>query len=194
MAETAKPVDQSDQSAEPNANWDFQDSSAVPTGLEQPPEQQKSVKTVAWTASEYVSHEKGSIWYFQFAGVALLIIGGVGLLTRDLISVIIMVVMAIGVMVFAARKPDTLNYQIDSQGIHIGKKLYPITMFKSFAIVQEGAVKSIMLLPLKRFMPAISVYFAPEDEKKIEDSLGSMLPQEQRTQDRVDRLMHKIRF
>ncbi len=178
------------------SEWEFKNEQVSAPSPEQQPQTPtiNQVNTVDWSASEYVEHEKGNMWFVQFGLVSIVVIAVVYFVTRDYISIIVLSVLAIGIGYFAGRKPETLNYRLDSQGIHIGTKLYPVSMFKSFAIVEEGAISSIALLPLKRFMPAITVYFAPEDEKKIVDALGAMLPQEERQQDRVDKLMHKIRF
>ncbi len=194
---TPAPTEPTNASQPPQAGWKF-DGKNPSTNPQAPLSQQSpaiSVPTdVAWSASEYVHHEKDAKWYFAYSGISIAILAVVYLLTRDLISVGILAVLAIGFGVFAARKPETLDYRIDASGIHIGPKLYPVTMFKSFAVVEEGSINSIALMPLKRFMPPITMYCAPEDEKKVEQALGAMLPQETREQDRVDKLMHKVGF
>jgi len=198
-APSTQPVNKEPVNANPGqkASWKF-DGNNTATNTEIPtpetPESNPITTEVAWSASEYVHHEKDTKWYFAYSGVSLFILGLVFLLTGDVISVGILAVLAIGFGVFAARKPETLNYRIDASGVHIGSKLYPITMFKSFAIVEEGSINSIALMPLKRFMPPITMYCAPEDEKKVEEALGAMLPQETKEQDRVDKLMHKVGF
>jgi hypothetical protein len=149
---------------------------------------------VDWTASEFISHDKSAGWYL------LLILGGlvgaavVYLLTRDEVSTAVVVIVAILFGVSAARKPRELNYKIDSQGLHIDQKYYPLSDFRSFAIVREEAVESIWLMPLKRFRPPLSIYFDPNDGQKIVDVLAQTLPIENRELDPVDRLMHRIRF
>jgi hypothetical protein len=67
-------------------------------------------------------------------------------------------------------------------------------LFRSFAVVEEGAFHTITLLPLKRFMPAISLYYAPDDEPAILKTFSALLPQESRSQDALDKFMHHIRF
>ncbi len=151
-------------------------------------------EAVSWTASEYVSHDKSMGWFIRFGAVALLAIGFIYLLTRDVTSVVLLSILGIVFAVFAGRKPEVLEYSIDNSGIQVGRKLYPINVFRSFSIIQEGAIRSILLMPLKRFMPAISVYYAPEDETKIINALGDLLPHEDRKQDPIDKLMLRIRF
>jgi hypothetical protein len=49
-------------------------------------------------------------------------------------------------------------------------------------------------MPLKRFMPPLSLYMDPADEEKIVDVLADYLPVEQREQDPIDKLMRRLRF
>lgn len=177
------------------SGWAFKNTGDTETPDQPQPQQTASaVQEISWSASEYIHHDKGAGWFVIYGLSSIVGITFIYVLTRDYISIVVLSVLAIGFGVFAGRKPETLNYLIDSSGVHIGSKLYPINMFKSFAVVEEGAINSIALIPLKRFMPTIAMYCAPEDEKKIIDSLSTMLPQEERQQDRVDKLMHKIRF
>jgi hypothetical protein len=87
-----------------------------------------------------------------------------------------------------------MSYTVDDQGITVDAKFYPYSLFKSFAVMQDEALGYINLLPLKRFMPDISIYYAPDDEQKIFDALANNLPHEQRQEHRVDSLMKRIRF
>jgi hypothetical protein len=95
---------------------------------------------------------------------------------------------------FASRKPRVLTYEVSSQGIKIGEKLYQYNSLKSFAVIEEGSINSIDILPLQRFMPGISMYYEPQDEPAIVEALGTYLPREERKQPAIDKLMHRIRF
>lgn len=179
------------QEGEKAINWKYTGGDKAPAGS---PSAAKAVGTVSWSASEYVEHDKSAGWYVRFALLVILVSGVIFVITRDVISVVLMLVLAVVFGIFAARKPDVLQYKLDGRGITIGQKMYPISLFRSFAIVEEGAFHSITLLPLKRFMPPISLHYAPEDEAAILDAFGNLLPQETRKQDAVDKFMHRIRF
>lgn len=150
--------------------------------------------TISWSASEFIAYHKSFVWYLQIFVVLVVVAAVLFFLTRDVISTVSVVLIGILFIVFAGRKPRVLNYGIDESGIHIGEKLYPFASLRSFAVVDEGQLHSITLLPLQRFMPAVSMYFEPQDEAKIVETLGAYLPKEDRKQDMVDRFMHKIRF
>lgn len=149
---------------------------------------------VTWTASEFVEHDKSASWYLQFLLAVVVGLGLMYFITRDVVSVGILALLAVVFLIVARRKPRVLSYAVTRQGVRVGAKMYLYGAFKSFAVVDEGAIHSIMLLPLKRFMPSITLYYDPQDEARIIDMLGAALPEEERQQDSVDRFMRKIRF
>lgn len=177
---------------EPSGNWQFNNDTTDNT----PATAQLAInESVSWTASEFIAHAKSAGWYVVLVLVA---VAGAGLayyLTNgEIFTPAIIVIVAILFGVMGARKPRELPYRIDAKGIHIGEKNYPFGGFKSFSVVQEEGVESIWLLPLQRFAPGLSIYFAPEDRDRILAILDDFLPVEEKQLDMVDRLMHKIRF
>jgi hypothetical protein len=150
--------------------------------------------SVSWTASEFVAHQKDASWYAMLFAAVLILCGLVYVFTKDLISVVTIFVVGVLFATLANKKPRELPYTIDNQGIIIGSKLYPYAIFKSFAVHQEGIIGCINLLPLKRLMPELSVYYPPESEAEILGILADYLPHEQRKEQSVDRLMKRIRF
>lgn len=158
------------------------------------PREDSEPKLISWSASELIAHEKSIGWYF------LLAIGGIAaativyFLTHDKISTAVMVVVVIALGIVAAKKPRELAYSLDGNGLTIGDKFYGYDLFKSFAIVEEGAFSSITLMPLKRFMVARSLYYSPTDEKKIIYVLSDRLPLDDHKSDAVDTFMRRIRF
>lgn len=176
--------------AEPT--WKFNDESAQPSTPQQPV--QTSQSGVDWTASEFISHDKSGGWYALLSLGAIAAAVAVFLLTGDKVSTGIVVIVAILFGISAARKPRELQYKIDDQGLYVDQKFYAYSDFRSFAIVQEEAVESIWLMPLKRFRPPLSIYFDPNDGRKIVDVLSQILPIENRELDMVDRMMHRLRF
>jgi hypothetical protein len=115
-------------------------------------------------------------------------------ISQDYISSGSIIIIGILFLAYASRKPRVLTYSVDTDGVHIGEKLYPYSSIKSFAVIDEGSLRSISLIPMQRFMPAISMYFEPQEEAKIVEALSGYVPREERKQDAIDRMMHRIRF
>jgi hypothetical protein len=195
---------QPEQPAQPS-QWQYQSGNLVPQGnfaeplqpdADQPKPRgaQSTQDSISWSASEFTQHEKSANWYVYLA-VATVVLGvAIYFLTKEIFSVVVIAIMAIVFGVFAALRPRTVEYSISPAGIKIGPKRFMFEDFRSFAVVEEGALPSIQLLPLKRFAVAISMYFEPKDGDKIVEILGTYLPFEQRDRDLMDKLSSKIHF
>ena len=150
--------------------------------------------SITWTASEFVQHQKGPLWY-----VTLLIISAISafiiwLVTKDVTTAGSILVAMLMFAIWAAKKPRELEYRVDNQGVHIGGKTLPFELFRSFAIDKKGAFSSLVFFPLKRFSLLTVVYYDPADEAKIVAILSSYLPMQEKGRDLIDDLMWKIRF
>jgi hypothetical protein len=149
---------------------------------------------VNWTASEFIAHEKSLNWYLVLAASVLFFTALVFFATRDKITTAVIILAAIIFGVYAARKPRTLSYRLGSAGLLVGEKFYDFNQFRSFVVFHEGVFSSISFMPLKRFMPILTVYYSPEDEQRIMQLLSLRLPMENHGRDAIDRFLHRIRF
>ncbi|HSX29900.1 MAG TPA: hypothetical protein VLE73_05070 [Candidatus Saccharimonadales bacterium] len=149
-------------------------------------------ESVEWTAPEFIAHHHGFGWYAGFAGITLVLVLLVYLVTRDRVSVAAILVLVVIVAVGIARPPRDVEYQLDSRGLAVGKKTYTYHQFKAFSLLDEDALTSITLEPLNRFMLPINIYFPPEAEEKIIAVLSSRLPLQPASQDFFDSLMRRV--
>lgn len=165
----------------------------IPTGLQaeaQPPED----GSVTWTASEFIAHDKSASWYAAFVAVATVLIGSIYFVSREIFPVIALSFGALLFGIYASRQPRQLQYTLDGSGIGIGKRHYSYDQFRSFSVVPEGAFSSVIFMPLKRFSPSLTIYYAPEDEERVLSVLSTQLPFDQHKLDLTDRFMRHIRF
>ena len=150
--------------------------------------------SISWTASEFIVHKKGLFWYVLIFLGSIIIAFLTWLLTKDVISTSVIVVAGLLLMVYGAKRPHEINYQIDREGIHIGGRSLAFDRFRSFSTVHQGAFSSLVLYPMKRFALITTAYYDPQDEKKILDIISTYLPLEEKGRDLIDDLMWKIRF
>lgn len=148
----------------------------------------------SWVASEYIDHKQSAGWFILLSLGTVLLAAAVYLITRDYFATAVTAIAGLIVGVFAARTPKQLTYELSPDGLRIEQKTYPYDSFKSFALISDGGMSSIDLLRVKRYMPAVSAYFAPADEQKIVNILQNNLPYEQRQLDGVERLTRRLRF
>lgn len=158
------------------------------------PRMQHVGRSVEWTGPEFIAHEKSSGWYAKYGGVAFLIVVVIALLSRDIFSTVVAVIVC-GIFGYAAaRQPRDMHYAVDDHGITIGRRMYGYGNFQAFSIVEEGQLLNLTFMPLKRFMPPMNLYFDPADQDNIMDVLTAHLPLESHRHDAVERLMRRIRF
>ena len=161
-----------------------------PTGSTPPPMNEE----LSWTAAEFVEHQKTTTWYMALGLVGVVITVVAYLISRDKITTGVVVFAIITFGLYAARKPRTQEYHLNAGGILAGNRAYALQDFKTFSITQEGATVSIVFMPLKRFMPPLTIYVAPDMEERVVAFLSSFMPFERHKPDAVDALMRRIRF
>jgi hypothetical protein len=170
----------------------------VPAPITQTPLVSNAIKdtrgSISWTASEFIEHTKPSGWYVAVMLGGVLISGVLYLLTRDLISVVVVIMATAMFLVAGSRKPDTKQFEISYEGIKAGPKSFGFDYFKSFSMIEEGAIDSIQLMPLKNLEMPIRIYFPPSMHDQITGFLADYLPHEEKSRDLVDRLMRKLKF
>lgn len=193
-------------SNEANQNTELQNQGAQPevaeTGQQLPKEEPKPSQPVLdpgksvliWSATEYLHHDKNFLWYGGVLVAGVAIGGATYLITEDAFSAAIMPIVAVIVAIFGARKPKELPYEITENGISINGIYRPFSDFKTFTIIHEGQFSSLMLQPVKRFMPSLSVYFAPDNAEQVIEVLSQHMPHEEGKIDAVERLARHLRL
>lgn len=149
--------------------------------------------SITWQASEYVHHGKGIGWLLGLVGIVAVFVGiAVWLQAWTFVALLVVIGVALGI--FAFRPPHIMHYSLSSEGLQINDKQYKLGEFRGFGIVNDGPLYSVMLIPIKRFMPTITLYFEEKDGEKIVDILGVWLPMQRLEQDFIDKLLRKLRF
>jgi hypothetical protein len=191
----------SEQDNQQQAGWVFKPGdTSVPAinstenGATSVPAPHSSESILSWSASEFVANPKNAGWFMTLALATVLLAVIVYFLTNDWISVVVIAVLGIIVGIFAAQQPKTLKYTLDRTGIHLGPRSYPYHSFKSFSVVHEGAFNHISLLPLKRFMPPLTVHYPPEEEESVINTFADYLPYEEHKPDLIDSFSRRVRF
>jgi len=175
---TPEPVDDS---------VDVDDSTSTKPEIENAP--------VHWTASEYIHEEKNGLWFILFAIVALAFIAVDILFLKSYTFSVLVIVMAVAVVIYSRRPPRVIKYTLSGdQGLYVGENLYHFSEFKSFSLIKDDQHNSIMLIPIKRFAPGVSVYFPEEVGEEIVDILGARLPMGMLKLDLIDIIIRKLRL
>lgn len=167
---------------------------ATPSVAQQYEPSASSDQVLSWQASEYVHHEKERLWFVMLgvSGLALLAIAI--FLIHSYTFAALIVVMTIALGVYAVRQPKIVSYQLSPAGVQINDKRFHFHDFRYFGVIEDGPLYSIMLVPNKRFMPAVTLYFPAESGEAIVDAMGARLPMEHIELDAFDKMMRYLRF
>lgn len=163
------------------------------------PDADNSGDTMADDAVEWVStgdelQSRSSAWRMRM----LLISAGAGaviyLITRDFVSAGSVVFVGLLFGFLGARKPPALQYRLDNHGIIIGRKQYSYNDFRAFSVVEEAQAITINLVPLKRFLPVLSIFCDPKLHDEVVAKLGLHLPMELHKRDAFDSIISRVKF
>ncbi len=150
--------------------------------------------SVEWTASEFIAHEKGFGWYAMLALAAVFITACIYMLTKDKFAAAVAAIMIAILAISGSHKPRVIAYRVDATGITVNGKLYPFSAYKSFSVPDEGALTSILLVPLKHVSFPVGAYLSPDTQDEVLEIVSRYLPLERHETTTFDRLMRHLRF
>jgi hypothetical protein len=165
--------------------YEEDDQPEAPVDLTQP---------VNWQATEYIHQEKDGKWFILFGIVVAILLAIAIFFMGSWTFAALLVVIAVVIVVLAKRPPRIMSYSLSEKGLHIGDTLHAFSDFRAFGIIHDGQEYSVMLIPTRRFLPGITVYFPEEQGEKIVDALGSRLPMQDLRLDIVDQIVRKLRL
>jgi hypothetical protein len=150
---------------------------------------------VVWMVPEFEQHAKSFGWFAILGLVVAVISVIIYLFTRDWMSPIFVIGLAALAWYYAHRKPEDRSLSLDLEGLDMGKNFYPLSSFKSFAVDStSGVIPSIVLYPLRRFMPPLTLNCPTDKLAAILNLLATSLPVEAHNPTRFDLMMSKIKF
>lgn len=152
------------------------------------------VEPVQWQAIEYMQQTKTAIWYVVFVVVVLVLMVLAIFVMKALTFALLLPVMAGALMVYSHRPPRQLSYALSEKGLYINDQLHPLEEFKAFGILRNEQINSLVLIPIKRFRPGLTVYFPTEVGEQIVDTIGGYLPMEDVQPDMFDAIVNKLRM
>jgi hypothetical protein len=158
------------------------------------PPSSKEADSITWSASEFHNHEKSAFWYLKLAISTAGASAISYILTKSVVTLVVVVMGGVVIGFYGRHKPRQLEYVMNTHGIRVGSKQYLYDEFRLFVVTPDSSYPEISLIPVKRFMPPLSVRYEPADETKILDMLADHLPFEERRPDLVDSLMRRIHF
>lgn len=149
---------------------------------------------IAWNAPEGVQVQRGKIWYVMFAVILVGLIALAILVFKNWTFAALLPIMAVALFTLSNKSPQIINYAISPKGVYIADVLHDFSEFRAFGLLHENGQHSIILLPVKRFSPGLTIYFSEAEGEKIVDMLGARLPMQEIKPDALEKLIRLIKL
>ena len=156
-------------------------------------EKTTTATTVKWEAEEYITHDKNAGWYIGLAIVGIALVA-LSIWLRWWTFTALVVLCVVSLLIYVIRPPRKIKYSVNVKGLTEGEKTYNFEDYRAFGILQDDTNFAIVLMPRKRFSPAVTVYFPKEKGEEIVDIFGARLPMEEVKLDLIDKIVRKLRI
>lgn len=154
---------------------------------------QNNQDVLSWDTQAFTHTGKTSTWYGAFGMGVLLASIAIYLITKDIATVIAIIVVSILFAVGLSRRPSVVKYSVGASGFTIGGKRYPYSQFRSFSVVYERTANTLILTPLKRFMLPIVLNYPSEIEEDLVEIIAVRLPFTEKPGDALDQVTRQAR-
>ncbi|HEY4508803.1 MAG TPA: hypothetical protein VJC13_00785 [Candidatus Paceibacterota bacterium] len=143
---------------------------------------------ISWKTIEYLHQEKTSDWYW-IVGIVTVSIALVSVILNNLIFAILILVASFTLSLFASRRPEIIQIDIDDKGVTIGKNHYKYADLESFWIETREHIPKVLLKSKKTFMPFIVIFIEDIGPDEIHEVLSQHLPEEEHTEPFLEKLL-----
>jgi hypothetical protein len=180
--------------------WNYTSGQLVAEGeqmqpaLDSPGANNDNEPLISWSASEFIEHDKSVGWYIVLAIGSVVTSIVLYLITKQIMSVILVILMSVVFGVYGSAKPRTLSYSVSPSGLMVGNKFHSFSTIKSFSVISEEGMPYIQILFQKRLSVPVNIYTAPNELDSVVDAISRFVPYDQKKRDIADKLSSRIRF
>ena len=120
---------------------------------------------IEWSALEYDERERSKDWFWAL-GIIVVTSSLAAIIFGNYFFAALLIISGALLGFFAIKKPDTVFYEINDQGLKIRTRLFPFQNMKSFWVQTEA--RPILFVKTERlFMPIISIPIEENLAEKI---------------------------
>lgn len=147
----------------------------------------------SWRAPEFVYTKKPAGWYIGLGAIVLVLVG-LAVWAQQWIAIVLLLVMGVGVAIWANRKPRELEYKLSNYGVYVDQKRYLFENFRGFYTFMDYNQKTLDLIPGKNIGTLVSLPLVGMESEVVEETIARMVPKIDHHEDAIDKLFRKLRF
>ncbi|HEV8601612.1 MAG TPA: hypothetical protein VGQ87_03395 [Patescibacteria group bacterium] len=157
--------------------------------------QNQNETELSWEAPEFPERTRSTNWYIMFAIISVILIGFAVWVGSVITIIMFCLLIAVG-FGFAVQKPKQVDYSINSQGIVVGKLIYPYKNIRKFWIIYDPpAVKTLNFETTAYLNNVISIELGNQDPLPVKSKLKNHLFEDlDREESFADILARKAKF
>ncbi len=127
------------------------------------------MEKLEWVALEYEEKVRSMDWFWAL-GIIVVSSSVAAIIFADYFFAVLLLISGMLLGFFAIKKPDSITYELNTQGLKIRARLYPYENMKAFW-VQTGEKPTLFIKSERVFMPVISIPI----ENNIASSIRSII-------------------
>lgn len=151
-----------------------------------------------WQAPEFAYTDKPGGWYLGifafFIGLAALAFFFIDATFQKWTTIVLLLIMAAALSVWARRKPKIYGYMVTNYGITVNQKKYSFDDFRACYEYMDYNQPSLDLVPSQRFGTLVSLPLATPEAEDIKETISHMVPKIEHNEDIADKLFRRLRF
>jgi len=110
---------------------------------------------IKWSSFEYTEKEKNNDWFWAL-GIVVVAASVTSIIFKNYFFAVFIILSGILIVVFALKKPDLVEYELNEKGLLIRNRLYPYEKIKSFW-VQKETPPTLFIKSERLIMPIITM-------------------------------------
>lgn len=146
------------------------------------------MEKINWKAPEYIHTEKNSDWYW-IVGIITISIALIAIILNNIIFAILIIVSMFTLTLYASRRPENIDIEINEKGISVGQTYYPYGNLESFWVETKDKFPRIIILPKKTVSSYIIILIKDADPEEIRDFLSNYLEEVIQTESFLTKLL-----
>ena len=147
-----------------------------------------------WTALEFNRSNKRPVtWYWAVGGVWVLL-AGYTVWMQQWIRLAVLLLLAVLIWLVSRMKPKEFRHTLTNSAIIVGGREYVYNQFSSFGVVNSQEGFKVIVSPNRALGPGLTLQVGGGDVERIRAILSQYLPEEEKTEDIVDKANRWFKF
>lgn len=121
---------------------------------------------IQWSALEYEHKDRTTDWFWA-VGIIALALAIVSVIYDNILFAVLVVIGTFTLLMYAARAPRIVAFEINRRGVVIEDRLYPYQALKSFWLRENHRGKKLIIQSEKVLMPHITIPLADDIDINI---------------------------